>query len=498
MTSPNVLRNAGRLVARITIGATVVAGIGGIATADTAPVVGIPSTPGEEAEILTLDRCLERALADNLDLQRERLREREISGLGLQAMATGLPTLDLVGTWTRSRDPSFLLDDSFGGGGGDAGDPFAGTALEGVDFTGLFPSPDELEAQTFWTGNLSSNWELNPFRVWNAMGGVDETRRQFEADVESAEHRVADETIRTFHEAVLHQETIAALDAEIEARGEFLDITRRRFELEMATELDTLQAAVALANLRPERRGARTNLRNATSRLNLLMGREPREPLTLLPVDDLETDPLPAGLAAADVSRRPDLVSATAAIDFLRKRRGVERADTKPFLSANGTYGWVARDLDGLTGRDYESWRASVSLILPVFDGFSVRGRSRELDARILAARRGLEDAQRRARLEIATTVEELEAARENHAAARLNLKAADRALEQTTRRYELGQTEYLSVLNAQSDRFAARSHLIEARYEVLAGTARLKRALGFHPSTPLSRIREDLEGSTP
>ena len=89
------------------------------------------------------------------------------------------------------------------------------------------------------------------------------------------------------------------------------------------------------------------------------------------------------------------------------------------------------------------------------------------------------------------------EAARENHAAAELNLSAAEKALEQTTLRYEVGKSEYLSVLNAQSDRFAARSHLIEARYDVLSQTATLKRAMGVNPRTPLARIRAELEGST-
>ncbi len=460
-------------------------------------VVGIPGPAGESAVAFTLDRCLDEAVTGNLDLQRIRLREREISGQGMQAIATGLPTLDVITTWTRSRDPSFLLDDSFGGSGDDGGSELPDSLPGGFDFSSFLPTPDELDSQVFWRGNLSSDWEVNPFLVWNAMGGVDATRGQFDEDVRGEEHRVAEETIRTFHETILHQETVAALDAEIAARQEFLDIARRRFELELSTELDTLQAAVALANLRPERRGAATNLRNATSRLNLLMGREALDPLTLLPVAELENDRIETAAALDAVGNRPDLRSADWSIRFLQKRRGVERADRKPFLSANGTYGWVARDLDDLVGREYEAWQASVSLILPIFDGFQARGRTRELDAQIDALRRSLQDARRRARLEVATTLAELEAARENHAAAELNVKAAEKALEQTTLRYEVGKSEYLSVLNAQSDRFAARSHLIEARYDVLSQTAALKRAIGVNPRTPLARIRAELEGST-
>jgi outer membrane protein TolC len=481
--TPAALGLAGALAAGVLVAGPVLAD-------ETALVVGIPAAPGEETEPLTLDQCVERALADNLDLARVRLGDDRLSGQSLQAIATGLPSLDLTGNWTRSRDPSFQISDTFGGGdGADVPAEFDSLFAGFADFT-------EVTSQTYWTGSITSDWELNPFRVWNAIGGVGVAREQFDEDVRGEENRVVAEAVQTFHEAVFHQETVAALDAEIAARREFLDIARQRFRLDLATELDTLQAAVALANLRPERRNAETNLRNATSRLNLLMGRDATVPLTLAPVEAIEDDVLPPDVAVRAVDRRPDLRSAELNIRFLQKRRGVERADRKPFLSMNGSYGWVGRDVNDVIDRDYESWRASVSLILPVFDGLSTMGRTRELDADIEAARRGLENSRRAAWLEIATLLQQLEAARENHTAAALTLKAADLALEKTTLRYEIGQAEYLAVLNAQSDRFSARSHLIEARYEVQSRTAALKRALGFHPRTPLALIREELEGS--
>ena len=53
--------------------------------------------------------------------------------------------------------------------------------------------------------------------------------------------------------------------------------------LGMATIQDTLQAAVSLANLRPEERRRRNELRRAGQQLNLLLGRDPLEPLHDLP-----------------------------------------------------------------------------------------------------------------------------------------------------------------------------------------------------------------------
>ena len=57
---------------------------------------------------------------------------------------------------------------------------------------------------------------------------------------------------------------------------------KMRYELGMATRLDTLQAAVALANIEPDLRDFRQRVANAGSRLNAVMGRDPAAPLTTI------------------------------------------------------------------------------------------------------------------------------------------------------------------------------------------------------------------------
>jgi len=79
--------------------------------------------------------------------------------------------------------------------------------------------------------------------------------------------------------------------------------------------------------------------------------------------------------------------------------------------------------------------------------------------------------------------------------AAELNQTGAERALRETTLRYRENQTDYLQVLNAQSERLRARSHLIQARHEVLTLSAALKRALGIRPSLPLAALEPEERG---
>jgi outer membrane protein TolC len=90
---------------------------------------------------------------------------------------------------------------------------------------------------------------------------------------------------------------------------------------------------------------------------------------------------------------------------------------------------------------------------------------------------------------EVLDALETLEIARADLTAASLNLDRANDAYTQISLRYELGKADNLEVLNAQAERFTARSTLIQARYDVLTSLATLKRAMGVSPALPLASI---------
>jgi outer membrane protein len=481
----------------VLFGLGALAGLGafaGPAGAEESVVVGIEEPAGASTP-RTLAECVQAAIESNATLAQERLHRDELSAMTWQAASTGLPSIDVTGTWTRSRDPSFLLGSTFSGA--DAAPIVIGT--DTLDFSGFIPSdPNALPADTYWRSSLNASWELNPFRVFNAIRGADIAINQQDYRIEDAENRIAEATMTTFYEVALHRERAQALEAEVEARREFLEISRRRFELDLATELDTLQAAVSLANLAPELRRANKDRRNAASRLNLLMGRDPVTPLSIVSDFGIEREEIGAAAAATRAEERPDVRALELQERFLHKQRGVYKADLRPSLSFNGSYGYVARDFEDLTGRDYDFWNAGVTLVIPLFDGFYAKGRVKETNASLARTEEQLVESRRQARLEVATALEELEAAHENLDAAQLNMKAAEEAFKRVTLRFDLGKAEYLEVLNSQAERFAARTNLIRARYDVLVQTAALKRALGFSPIRTLAECRDSLERFSP
>ncbi len=467
------------------------------AAAGTEPAAGAEPAAGDviaarpgAVEVLDQQACVKQALVGNDELQAERIRRRELDGQMNQALSTGLPSLDAVGAWSRNRDPSFALDETFGGGGGDGeiGTSPLDTLLAGFDF---LPDPEAIPAQTYWRTSLDLNWTINPTKILGAVGAAGAGIRRQDLAIVAREQSTVENTIITYHAVILAAEQVAAIEASLANQEEFLDIMRLRFELGLASDIDTLQAAVTVANLRPQARLARQNLKTAGAELNAVMGLPPESPVSIINEQRIETDSIDRDRILTLAARRPDLVQIDLTTDLLRQNRRAQKAEMRPYLTMNGSYGFVGRELGGLDDKGHDFWSASVALNVPLFDGLLTKGLVQETEASIRRTEVERMGMLRRIRVEVLDLLDNLEAARLNLEAAELNMARADDLLEISKLRLREGLTDYLTVLESESGRADARSNLIQARYDVVTLTASLKRAIGVSPLLPLAAVAE-------
>jgi len=347
-----------------------------------AVVVSRPGSP----TVLSLESCVQEALLANDQLIAERLRRAELDGKMKQALSTGLPTVDFVGDWSRGRDPSFALDSTFGGGGGGFGsvpgaDPWFNDWLSG--FGSLIPAPEDIQPQSFWHANANLNWTIKPQQIVGAVGAAKLGINQQTLNIEAVAQDTADRTLAAYFTIIKAAERIRAVEAELANQSELLGIMKMRYELGMATRLDTLQAAVTRANIVPRLSIARADLRNQGSRLNALMGRRPEEPLSIANDQAVEAAMVRDEVALRLAQQRPDLAASTMTVDILQKSRQAQIADNRPYLTLFGSYGYVGNQFDNVFDTGHDSWRASVAVNVPVFDGLNTRGKVAETDARI-------------------------------------------------------------------------------------------------------------------
>jgi outer membrane protein TolC len=458
------------------------------------PAVPLPkviSTRTAPAETLDVAGCVTLALEYNEQVLAERERREELNGQMYQALSTGLPSLDLAGEWRRGRDPSFALDETFGGGGGigipaDAPDWFQ-EWLAG--FGSFIPAPDAIPAQTFLRANATLNWEINPVKISGAVGAANTGIDRQERIVTAVENETAENVVVAYHQIIQAAESVLAVEAQRTNQKELLDLVRLRYELGLADRLDTLQAAVGLANLEPQLRVAQQALRNSGAQLNALIGRNPDLPLAVRNEQEIERAPIDREAAMRIAMERPELKADELLVEILRRNRTAQASEMYPYLTLFGQYGYVGKKPDSVFENGHDYWSAAVALNIPVFDGLLTRGRVREAEAQIRRTETELAGRRRTVRVSVLELVTSVEAARQVLDAAELNLASSQEALSESMLRLELGQARYLDVLLAESNRAQARSNVIDARFEVLRRTASLKRALGYSPLTPLTEI---------
>ena len=451
----------------------------------------IAARPGSD-DVLDLRGCVAIALEYNDALRAERIKRDELRGTMNQALSTGMPTFDLYGEWSRGRDPSFALDESFGGGGGElapppGSDPWFEEWLAG--FGSILPEASAIPAQNFVRANGTVSWTINPLKINGAVGGARLAIDRQEELIVGAEQTTTERVLGAYFQIIRTAAETGALEAQISNQGELLDLVRLRFDLGLATTLDTLQAAVNVANLEPQLRRVRKQLLNDGARLNALLGRRPENALSIRNEQPVELDPIDIEQALALAELRPDLVVQEYFIEILRRNRKVQKSEMTPYLTLVGSFGYVGKSFDKLFVDGHEAWRTAVGLTIPVFDGMLTRGLVQETDAQIRRAEAELLGRRREVRVEVLELMANLEAARDNLDSTALNLRRAEQTLAETMLMYQLGKANYLEVLVAEASRAQAQQNLIDVRYEVLTLTASFKRAVGYSPVLTLAQI---------
>lgn len=462
----------------------------------------VTARPGS-AEVLDLATCLATALAANDSLRAERQRMEELSGQKLQALSTGLPSLNLVSDWTRRRDPSFALDPTFGGGdGGGLGtvpgaDPWFNDWLAG--FGSFIPAVQDIPASTYWTTRMTLNWELNPRKILGAVGAANQSIVRQDLLIEAAEHATEATVVEAYYRIIMMAEAANAVRAQYANQEELLSLTRMRYDMGLATRLDTLQAAVQLANIEPALRTYDQQVANAGAHMNALLGRDPQAPLAIANLADVEAAPIARDQALLLAASRPDLRAIDQVVAMLDRQQQVQSSERWwPYLSLYGSYGWVGTEFDTQFDDGHDSWTVSAAVNLPLWNGQRTTGELRQTRAQIRRTELELDGYRRQAQVAVLTVLNNLDAARQTLAAAQLNLDRAEEARSEAQLMYRLGQASYLSVLDAESGHLTARRTLIEARYQVLTLTAALKRAVGHAPSVPLHAIPGLVAGADP
>jgi len=174
-----------------------------------------------------------------------------------------------------------------------------------------------------------------------------------------------------YYQSVLLEEVYKVQEATEQNAYETYQLVLKKYDNELASELDALQAEVNWKINVPEKTKAARNRDLVLSNLKLLAGLPPEEEITL--VDTLlDTPEKPESVELGDVlSSRPDYQAMQGELELRDINISATRAQFYPSLSASFGYGWQASSDDFSTSDGTGAAQAGITLTIPIYYGGS-------------------------------------------------------------------------------------------------------------------------------
>lgn len=270
-------------------------------------------------------------------------------------------------------------------------------------------------------------------------------------------------------------------------RAETRELTSRRRDLGVSSDLDFLQADGAYQAALAERASLERQQAAAANLLDLLVGQTVAEMKNLpaarsLAGQDITTD-LIAGLPAEVLLQRPDVLAAEQRLIAANANIGAARAAFLPRITLTGSVGTASRTLAGLFDAGSGAWSFQPALTLPLFDAGRNAANVDVAEARKVIAVAEYEKTIQQAFREVADLLNAREKLAEQLAAQQANADAQNRRLKLVEARYGVGIANHLEVLDAQRESFAAQQGALQVRRTLLSAAAQLYKALAGQDS---------------
>jgi outer membrane protein, multidrug efflux system len=328
--------------------------------------------------------------------------------------------------------------------------------------------------------SLDVAWEVDLWgRLRAHQSAADADYAASAADWEGARLSLAGQTLKAYFATIESARALELAEAVLASHDRTVEAVGDRYREGVRPSIDLRLAMVDQATARVSLEQARLAHDRATRSLELLLGRYPgaelRTPEQLPTVDA----PVPDGLTADLLTRRPDLVAAERRAAAAGRRVSESKRALLPQIRLTGSAGRSSDDPGDLTDADFSVWRIASSLLQPLFQGGRLRANVSRASAAEDAALADWAQATLRAcgEVESALFAERSLAAQEDAAAAAA--EQADEALSLSRSRYESGLDGILTLLSAQRADAAARARLLQLRRLRLEARVDLHLALG-------------------
>lgn len=417
----------------------------------------LPSSARADPIAFTLNAAIEHALRTNYDINIAEERLTRLKALVGEARSGAMPQITATAAYQRNlRRPQLFFND---------------TAVT-IGSKNIYSSSANLTQSLYEAG-----------KVRKALKAAKSERRRGEAELKDIRDEIVLQVKKTFYQILLMDRTIKITKETLAQLTSHLKAIEKRYNEGLESDYTLMRQEVEVSNIAPELAGAEQSRLVLVNAFKDILTLPAEAELVLeggLKFSGAKVPPV-NDLVAEALAKRGDLTAASARVESLKQKVGVERGGYLPTLSLTTNLTWQAQTDDyRISGsEDYYAWNVGTSLSLPIFDGFKTHFRIREAKADLKIATE--EEMKMRAGVisEVKNIRASLAEAVAREAAQKKTLALAEKAAAIAGVRFSEGLMSQLELNDTILARDQAEKLYASAVYDCLAAEAELIRVIG-------------------
>lgn len=339
------------------------------------------------------------------------------------------------------------------------------------------------------SSSVSASWELDFWGKYRRAIRADDAT--FLASVAAYDDALVSLTadIGSSYMAIrMYQAQITVTEKNIKLQKENFQMTQTRYQTGKDSLSDVEQAETALNQTIASLPPLKINLQQQKDALAVLLGTTPNK------IDDLlgkNKSPIPVAPSSVAVGipkdvlrQRPDVHQAELEAIAQGEGIGAIKAQLYPAFSLAGSFGYSASNIGSSSTNDLFQWSnhtysVGPSISIPLFNYGQITNQVRAQDAAFQAAIFNYQNVVLTAQKEVQDGIVSYTESQKALASMNAAYKAAMNTTQLSIARYEAGEIDYSSVIDAEKNQLAVQMSLLSAQNSVPQGLISLYRALG-------------------
>lgn len=337
-------------------------------------------------------------------------------------------------------------------------------------------------SETYVAG-FDASWELDLFgRVRN---GVKLSKAQLaarEADLQAAQVSIAAEVASAYISLRGNQYLLDVALRNVLNQQETLELTQRLESMGRGDHLDVTRAESQLELTRSTIPGLNARVNVALNRIGVLTGK-PGEALKAELTQVKSLPEIPASFAVGNptdlLKRRPDVRRAEQALAGAVAEYNIHVADLYPRVTFSGGLGYLSTDWTRLGNSGTDTFSFSPRIQWAAFNLGRVDAQIDAADARTQARIAEFEQQVLVALEETDNALQNFSREEERRTGLQRALNASNQAADMANKKFEVGSSDFLTVLDAQRSQLLVSAELAQSDMQVLLNLVAVYKSLG-------------------